>query len=152
MISWQFCTLDGVYVQKHVSAVYLHLYSAICFHSNCEFQLFVYIFIVSFSCLFTFQFEFQLFVYVSIWISAVCLHINLNFSCLFTFQLWTFLIGFCCIITIKICSSNTSWPSTWRLGMAMIVYSCSVIISKWRIQGVNYFLIWTNGEISCLSI
>ena len=59
--SLQFCTLDGVLIIQsnclQMSAVCLHFdvqFKSICLHFNTGFQLFVYISILDFICLFTF--------------------------------------------------------------------------------------------------
>ena len=84
-------------------------FSAVCLHFKYDFRRFVYISILNFSYLFTFQFSaiclhfsFVNFGYLftfRLWMSAVCLHFNCEFQqfvyisnmifgCLFTFQFW----------------------------------------------------------------
>ena len=83
-------TIDVVYVHKHYLAVSLHFTSAVCLHSNCEFQLIFYNKILKsavclhFNCYYTICWnlncDIRLFIYFKYWISAVCLYL-LHFLC-----------------------------------------------------------------------
>ena len=90
-----------VYIFVNFSCLFsLELWISVgCLHFDCEFQLFVYILIVDFSCLFKFWLQiFSCLFTFQLWISAVCLHFsydfqlfvyisNVNFSCLFILKL-----------------------------------------------------------------
>ena len=138
-------------------------FSAVCLHFIYELQLFVYIFIMNFSYLFTFQFSaiclhfsFVYFGYLftfQLWISALCLHFKydfrrfvyisiLNFSYLFTFKFSAICLHFSFV--------NFGYLFTFRLWMSAVClhFNCEfqqfVYISNIIFGCLFTFQFWTS--------